>query len=258
MRDEGTVPPAAEEGEQGQISPRAENALFALALALTLALLTYRVADFPIYFFCDEATPVNLAADLIENGFRASDGVLFPPYFQNVDKYSLSLNVYVHVLPVALFGRSVVVARVTSALIALLGAAAAGLALRAGSGQPLVDSHRPRGDAGVLLHGRTAFETVMSTAFLAVFLWAYLHYRLGAPRFLLLALAAGAATFYAYANGQGIAVFLAVALLLADAPYHARTLRARPGLAASAALLALLLAAPYVRFPGPPPNWRST
>ncbi|HPW56775.1 MAG TPA: hypothetical protein PLP31_13670 [Thermoanaerobaculaceae bacterium] len=250
MRDEGTVPPAAEEGEQGQISPRAENALFALALALTLALLTYRVADFPIYFFCDEATPVNLAADLIENGFRASDGVLFPPYFQNVDKYSLSLNVYVHVLPVALFGRSVVVARVTSALIALLGAAAAGLALRAGFRSclwwtaPLVLAAMP----AFLLHGRTAFETVMSTAFLAVFLWAYLHYRLGAPRFLLLALAAGAATFYAYANGQGIAVFLAVALLLADAPYHARTLRARPGLAASAALLALLLAAPYVRF----------
>lgn len=253
MRGEGTVPAVTavtEEGERGRLSPRVENALFASALAVTLALLTYRIADFPIYFFCDEATPVNLAADLIENGFRDGDGVLLPPFFRNVDKYNLSLNVYLHVLPVALFGKSVVATRVTSALVALLGAAAAGLALRAGFRSrlwwtaPLVLAAMP----AFLLHGRTAFETVMSTAFLAVFLWAYLRYRLGAPRFLLAALAAGAATFYAYANGQGIAAFLAVALLAADAPYHLRTLRTRPRLSAAAALLALLLAAPYVRF----------
>jgi hypothetical protein len=180
---------------------------------------------FPIYFFSDEAIQQTLAEQLIRNHFRDSAGILLPTYLLNDDKWSNSLSVYAQVLGVALFGKSVLVARATSVIISMLGALAVTLTLKlifdnrfwwAGT---LVMAALP----AWFLHSRTAFETVMMVSFYACFICAYLLYRYRSPRYLAPALIFGAATFYSYTNGQGVMLVSGVLLLCSDLRYHRYT-----------------------------------
>jgi 4-amino-4-deoxy-L-arabinose transferase-like glycosyltransferase len=224
--------------------------LLAAALAVYLSVVLYRIADFPIYFFCDEAIHANLAESLVDNGFRAADGTLLPTYFRNDLRWNLSVSVYVHAVSVTLFGKSVIVTRATSAVMTVTAAIAVVLLLkrivraRLWWAAPLVLAATPVW----FLHARTAFETVMMASFYACFLTAYLYYRYISPRYLYLALIFAALSFYSYASGQGLVPLTALLLLLSDLRFHVQQLRERPRLMLGAFIVLLVLVLPYLRF----------
>jgi 4-amino-4-deoxy-L-arabinose transferase-like glycosyltransferase len=223
-----------------------ERSLFILALLVYLATRLVGLADFPVYFFTDEAVQTVLAADLVRDNFQNYDHDVLPTYFVNGSQYNLSTSVYAQVIPYLLLGKSVEVTRGISVLISLLAAAAIGLSLR--------DVFKIRAWwLGVLflstapawfLHSRTAFETAEMTSFYAVFLYFYLMYRHRSPKYLYPALAAGALVFYTYSPGQIIMLVTGALLLVSDARYHWQN--RRTGLVGLCLLVVCAL--PYVRF----------
>jgi len=224
--------------------------LLAAVLAVAGATRLVGIEDFPIYFFCDEAQQANLAHDLVANGLRDEDGNLLPAYFRNVRVFNLGLSVYVHALPVTLFGKTVLAVRATSVLVGLLGTAALMLALKwffalrlwwAGG---LVMATLP----AWFLHSRTAFETAMMVGFYATFVLAYLLYREASAWWAGAAIACGAATFYSYSNGQGVMFVTCLLLLVVDRRHHWRVLRTERRAAALALAVLVVVAAPYLRF----------
>jgi hypothetical protein len=223
-----------------------DRRLFLLSLAVYAVTRLVGIEDFPIYFFTDEAANSVLAAEFINNGLRDASGQLLPLYFSNTEKLSLSVSVYLQVLPYLLFGTSVFVTRATAALVGLSGAAAVGLILK--------DAFQMRQAwVGVMLlaitpawflHSRTAFETTVYVALFAWFLYFYLRYRRGHVRAVFPAVLFGALAFYAYNAGQAGVVLCAGLLLLVDARFHWENRRT----ALLGAALALVLILPYVRF----------
>lgn len=248
---EAKVPPATAPagGSASPATPRAEWILFAVALAVYLATRLAGITRYPIFFFCDEALQDNLASMLLKNHFRDQTGTFLPPFFLNDQRWAVSLSVYVHLIPVWLFGPSVACVRVTTALVSFAGVAAGGLALKEMRNRfwwavPLIAGATPL----FFVHARLGFETAMMASCYFGFLWAYFLYRTRGPRWIFAVLALGAATFYAYTAGQGVMLLIGVALLLSDLPYHFRMARRHKALFACALLFAALMAAPYVRY----------
>ncbi|HEU5088804.1 MAG TPA: antitoxin family protein, partial [Roseiflexaceae bacterium] len=105
-------------------------------LVLALVMLVYAITRFvglvayPIFFFCDEAIQTNLADYLLHHGLTDQNGVFLPPFFRNVDKWNLSLSVYMQAIGLMLFGKSVFVNRATSVVVSMLGVIAVALTLR--------------------------------------------------------------------------------------------------------------------------------
>lgn len=200
---------------------------------------------FPIYFFCDEAANAVRAEAFIRDGFRDQFGQFFPAYFQNGGFFNLSASVYAQILPRALFGPSVFATRATSVLFALSGMVAVGLIgkrilrLRFPFLAVLLLSITP----AWFLHTRTAFETVMASAFYAWFLYFYFRYRDGGSRSLFWCLLFGALAFYTYSPMQLVVVLTGVLLALSDLRFHWR----RRADVLRALLFLLLLAVPYAR-----------
>ena len=205
-----------------------EWALFAVGLMIYGFTRLWALDRFPIFFFADEATHAVLASELLSRGLRDGRGSFLPLYFEAAgNRWTPLLSVYVHILPVALFGKSIFTTRAVSAVVTLGGAAAAALILK------LVFKARYWW-TGVLfmmvapawfLHSRTGFETVMMASFYAAFLLFYLLYRTRSPNYLFGAIAFGAATFYTYSNGQMIMAATAVLLAVSDLRYHLRQWR---------------------------------
>jgi hypothetical protein len=229
---------------------QAETLLGAAAFAASLAVFGWTrfagIADFPIYFFSDEAINTLIAQGLMQRGWRDAGGNLLPPYFANGLYMSLSLSVYVQAAALALFGPSVEAVRATSAFFALLGAASLGLAMKLAFGQRwwwLVVLFLTATPAW-FLHSRTGFELVLMVSCYAGFLLFYLLYRARNPLFLLPAILLGAMTFYAYTNGQAVMVVTGVLLFFSDLRYHLRHWRV--GLAGIAVIA--LVALPFLRF----------
>ena len=243
---------AAPLGQRGILALlRYGDVLLLLLTTLAYALTRFiGLEDFPIYFFCDEAIQPVLAQELTRNGFRGSDGLLFPTYFLNADKWSLSLSVYIHLISVVLFGKSVFVTRATSVVVGILAPVAVALTLklvfkvRSWWIAPLVLAAIP----AWFIHSRTAFETAMMVAFYACFLCTYLLYRVHSPRYLVAAVVFGATTFYSYTNGQGVMFVSGILLLFSDFPYHIRQIRHNHHLVAAAVFFVVLLAVPFIRF----------
>jgi 4-amino-4-deoxy-L-arabinose transferase-like glycosyltransferase len=204
------------------------------------------LAQYPIYFFTDEAANTVLAAEFLDNGFRDQFGQLFPAYFQNGPSISLSTSVYAQMLPYLLFGKSIFVTRAVPAFIALTGALAVGLIFKH------IFKSRWWWTAILLLsltpawflHTRTAFEHTLWVSFFAWFLYFYLRYRTDQPRHLITAVIFAALSFYSYNGGQlGIAI-MGLLLFIVDWRYHLRQRRV-----VSIALgVAIVCALPYVRF----------
>lgn len=222
--------------------------LFAAALAVYAVTRLVALERFPIYFHADEAFGPLTATDLLRNGLHDAYGRLLPVYFEPAPNRWMPIGtVYAHLMSVALFGRSVVVTRATTAVVTLVGAAAVALALRDGFG-----ARRWWAGALVLgalpawfLHSRTGFEAAMMTALFAVFVWTYLRYRRdGGRAWSCAAVAAGAATFYAYSNGQTVMAVLGALLLVVDARHHWAQRRAL----VPAVALGIVLLVPFVRF----------
>jgi hypothetical protein len=221
--------------------------LFALAAGLYLLTRLVSLEQFPIYFFSDEAILVNSAQELLDNGLRTSSGTFLPTYMKNADRWNLGLPVYLHLASLALLGKSVFVARLTSVLVGLVGALAVSAALR----QVFQTRFWWSGVLALtvmpawFIHSRTAFDPVMMAAFYACFLTAYLLYRCRSPRYLYLVVLFAAMTAYSYPNGQPVVLLSVGLLLLSDLRFH---LRQPPRLLLGVGLLALVLLLPLLRF----------
>ncbi|HZU87235.1 MAG TPA: glycosyltransferase family 39 protein [Anaerolineaceae bacterium] len=219
-----------------------------LAVGVYLLVRLIGLASFPIYFFTDEAVQTVLAGDLVRDQFRAPDKEILPTYFNNVYQYNLSTSVYIQVIPVLLFPRSIETTRATAVLFTLIAAVAAGLILRNVFRSPypwlavLILSMTP----AWLLHSRTAFETALAVSFYAGFLYLYMMYRKGEVRYLYGAIVLAALSFYSYSPAQVVVAFTALLLFVTDFRYHWHPSRRR-ALAWGLGLV-LLLAVPYVRF----------
>ncbi len=223
-------------------------------LLLLLALVVYAmtrlaaIEKFPIYFFCDEAMHTVQFQALLDHDWKALEEPeeFLPAYFLNSRMFNLSLSVYVQGAASLLAGTSVATVRTTSALASLSAAWALALLLRR--------VFRVREAWSVVafltiipcwfLHSRTGFETVLMVSSYAWFLYFYLRGREGHPAWVLAAVAAGAATFYAYSPGQGVMLATGVLLLVSDGRHFLANRR----WFAAAVVLGLLLFAPYVRF----------
>jgi 4-amino-4-deoxy-L-arabinose transferase-like glycosyltransferase len=223
-----------------------DTALGLLALLTFAATRLIGLAEYPIYFFTDEAANSVLAAEFLANGFHDQFGQLFPTYFQNGPSLSLSTSVYAQLLPQVVFGQSVFVTRAVPAIITLTGALAVGLIFkhifksRWWWTSILLLALTP----AWFLHSRTAFEHPLWVSFFAWFLYFYLRYRTDQPRHLITAILFGALSFYSYNGGQlGLAV-LALLLIVVDWRYHRQHRR----MAVIGLTIATLCALPYLRF----------
>jgi 4-amino-4-deoxy-L-arabinose transferase-like glycosyltransferase len=225
---------------------RLNTTLFILALLLYLATRFTGLADFPIYFFGDEAVQTVSAAELVSHGWKSPDGQLLPTYFQNGTYFNLSTSVYAQVLPYLLFGKSVLVTRGTSVLITLLAALAVGLILR--------DAFKVRRwwlgtlllsiTPAWFLHSRTAFETAIFVSFYAAFVYFYFLYRLKDSKYVYHATVLAALAFYSYSPGQLVLATTAMFLFLSDIKYHWQN----RGILLRAIAVLVVLALPYLRF----------
>jgi 4-amino-4-deoxy-L-arabinose transferase-like glycosyltransferase len=233
---------------------RADIVVLTACIAVYGATRLVRLADYPAYFFCDEAANANMAENLLRHHFTAWDGVfpdgtLLPPYFDNDERVYPSITVYIHALSILLFGKSLFVVRATSAAVSALAALAIALALK------LVFKVRSWWTAPLLLtvtpiwflHSRTAFESTMMVSFYACFVCTYLLYRGVSPAWAPLTVLAGAGTFYAHPNGQGIMLVTGILLSVLDARYHLRAFRRHRRAALASAGLLVLAAVPYTR-----------
>lgn len=205
------------------------------------------IDKFPIYFFCDEAFHQIYAQALLDNGFRDSRGVLLPLYIEKASgRWVPQITLYLYMLPVLLWGKSVVLTRIVTAIFAVLGAWATALVLRRGfqlrywwTAIPIL---------GVmpvwLLHSRTAFETVLVVAFIPWFLYAYIRYRSGEKCWLLVSTFLGAIIAYSHFSGMIVICSLALLLFLSDLKFHLSGWRHL----VLALLLAMFLLIPFFRF----------
>jgi hypothetical protein len=226
--------------------PRTTLILLGIALGLYLVTRLIALTSYPIYFYSDEAVAVMRGVDFLSYGLKDFNGTLLPTFFLNDGKFSLGTTVYLQVIPLLLFGKSIFAARAVTVLVGLLGMFWFSLTLvkifkvpYAWAGAFLLVA-----TPSWFLFSRLALETPVYTALYAGFIYYYLLYRLRDPRYLYPALVIGALAFYAYFPGEVVMVVTGVFLLLLDAPYHWQqrktTLR---GL-----VLLLLLVIPLVRF----------
>lgn len=201
--------------------------LVTVLVILSLFLYTFsRFAGlnrFPAFFFSDEAMQTIFAEKLIDNNFLAANNKNIPVYVTvEGDRWSPMASIYIQAGSVLLFGKSVLQTRATSIFIGLLGVISIGLTLK------YIFNQRYWWVAILFLtllpawfsHSRTAFETVMATAFFAIFLLFYLLYRYRDPNFIFGAVIFGALTFYSYSNSQALMGLMAIGLAISDFTYH--------------------------------------
>jgi len=220
--------------------------LFAVSLAVYLLVQFIGLDIYPAHFSCDEAVSTVNASFLMRDSLHGDHGELLPAFMKNESQYSLSATIYFAILPYLLFGKSVLAARLITAVVALLGALWLALfvrdflRLREWWLSPLLLSLTP---AWFFL-ARTGLETAQMAAFYIGFWYYYACYRFKKPSFLFLALILGGLVFYTYTPGQIIIVVSGLILLAVDWRTHWRQRRT----AWKGALVLLALAAPPDRF----------
>lgn len=207
----------------------------------------FHIDRYPIYFFTDEAAHMNLAANFIRDGFENYFGEFMPTFF-TTEGWVNGTSVYLQVIPFLLFGKSVVVTRLVSAFISLLGAICAGLLVR----DTLKLKYYWAGIFAVLttpawfLHSRTAFEYVEVAAFYSMFLYFYSRYRDGQLKSFYWAILAAALAFYTHGLGQILVTVSGIVLLITDFSYHFHPDRRKT--ITNGAFLILLVLMPFVRY----------
>lgn len=239
------APQALKPTKSAGLSPRLAQALFILGLILYLFTRFYRLAQFPLTFFADEAIQTMSAFDLIHNGFRSPTAEFLPVYFQNGGQYNLSISVYLQVL-IAWLPRSVWLTRGLPALVSLVFPLCVGLSLKRHFKlktwflAPFLISALPCW----FLHSRTALETGLGTSLFTLYVYFYLVYRLQDRRYLPLCLLFGALAFYCYSPLQMVVVLSGILLLFSDLRFHF----ADRGTVLRGVFLLLVLAIPYFAF----------
>lgn len=244
---------AVRAGDDAPWLSRFSTILFILGLAVYLFTRLWQIDRFPINFFADEATFTLLAQDLLARGLRDGRGALLPVYFEvAANRWTPVLAVYSHLPAIAMFGKSIVATRATSALVTLLVPLAVSLALR------FVFRARYWWAATLIvsvvptwfLHSRTAFEWLTMASCYAGFILFYLLYRVRSPRFLYAAIFFGAAAFYNHASGQLVMAASVLLLGVSDLRYHLKNWRT----ILSGLLLAAFLAIPFLRLQAAQPD----
>ena len=207
----------------------------------------YQVAQFPIYFFCDEAFFGVKVEQLLLQGFHDNYGHLFPLFFEKAtSRWVPQITLYLYVIPVLLFGKSIEVIRITSALSTCLAPFALGLFLKRVSGSklwwlgPYILAVIPTW----ILHSRTAFETVQVVVAFSLFMLAYGLYRSCNPRYAYAAAFTAMLTAYSHLSGLIIIICLSLLLFVSDFRYHLQHWRCSVG----GLLFGALLALPYLQF----------
>lgn len=217
------------------------------AIVVYVLAVSIGIDRFPIYFFTDEAVHMNMIADFVGNGFKNYYGEFLPTFF-SVEGWVNGTSVYVQLLPYLIFGKSVIVTRLVSAFITLLGAAAVGLLLK----KVLRVKYYWVGILLLIttpawfLHSRTAFEYVEVGSFYAIFLYFYGRYRRGDLRSLYFAVFAGALCFYTHGLGEILMGVSGLALFVIDFRYHIHRRQRKTVLLGFG--LAIVLALPFVRY----------
>lgn len=243
----------ASRGDDAPWLSRFSTILFILSLAVYLFTRLWQIDRFPINFFADEATFTLLAQDLLTRGLRDGRGAFLPVYFEvAANRWTPVLAVYTHLPALAMFGKSIVATRATSALVTLLAPLALSLALR------FVFRARYWWAAALVmavvptwfLHSRTAFEWLTMASCYAGFILFYLLYRVRSPRFLYAAILFGAAAFYNHASGQLVMAAAVLLLGLSDFRYHLKNWRT----ILAGLLLAAFLAIPFLRLQAAQPD----
>lgn len=220
--------------------------LFLGAMLVYYIVRLIRLADYPIFFFTDEAVHTTLAADLVRDGFKGLGGEFLPTFFKSGATYNAGFPVYLQVLPVLFGVRSVFITRFISVTVTLLAAAGVGMIFSELNGKKrawlaiLVLSLIPTW----FYHTRTAFETVEAVSFYAFFLAGYVKYQQGNPRWLFLSIFSAALAFYSYSPARVVIAVTALLMLVSDLKYHWQMKQYlwQP------ALLGLVLVLPYIRF----------
>ena len=229
-----------------QYTKKPDWILFFLSIAIYLFTYLFRIEDFPIFFFTDEAIQTVLAADFLRDGLHDYNGTFLPTFFLNGARYALGLSVYLQLLPTLLLPRSIAVTRTVAALVSSTSIVALSLTLKH------VFKLRTWWIGALLLgltptwflHARTAFEYGLLVTSFAWSLYFYLRYRMGEVRFFYLSILFAGLGFYSYNPGQVIIPGLALLLIIVDGRYHwQQRSTVLKGLA-----LGLLLALPYLRF----------
>jgi len=236
-----------------------ETLLFSFLLLAAAVVLFFRLTEFPLYFFCDEAAQGAEVNALLDSG-KDRAGVTWPLFFRSHGGYQLSLSVYWLMPFQALLGESEFAVRASHVVASLLGVTAAALFVRRWfpanalwTAVPLVFYGAPFW----YLHSRTGFEVVISASAwlicLALFplLWRDAtdelpgrHRPVPATRvgcwvgFLV----AFAFCFYSYTPARGWAPLTLLALLLAWLPISYRQWRRTAALCA----LAGVIVAPFL------------
>jgi hypothetical protein len=221
--------------------------LLAGAVLVYALIISIGIEHFPIYFFTDEAIHMNMISDFIRDGYRNYDKEFLPTFFI-AEGWVNGTSVYVQWLPYLLFGKSIIVTRLVSAFITLLGALAMGLLLKQ------VFRIKYHWTAVFLLlttpawflHARTAFEYAEVASFFMIFLYFYGRYRDGHMPSLYFAIVAGSLAFYSHGLGQVLMGVTGLALAVVDFKYHIHPDRRRTVLFGFA--LALLLLLPFARY----------
>jgi len=231
---------------QARGSPRSGLLALFAAVGFALFVTAYRIADYPIYFFCDEAISANWAEHLLRHGGRGEGDVLLPTFFTNGHRKNVGSTVYLLVPLVAVFGKSVKATRALSAVLAAAASGLLGLACAKTLGSrwgwllPLFLVANPVW----FLHARTGFDVPVAAAFYGAYLAAALFFLAGQGSWLVPGLVCAALAFYAYAPAR----LVVPASLAALALVWLATGR-KPAVPWSKVLPACaLLAAPYLRF----------
>jgi len=224
-----------------------QGQLLIAAVIVYALIISIGIDSYPIYFFTDEAIHMNLASDFIRDGFRNYDGEFLPTFF-TLEGWVNGVSVYVQLLPYLIFGKSVIVTRLVSAFISLLGALCAGLLLK--------NVFKLRYSWAVIflllttpawfLHARTAFEYVEVASFYSMFIYFYSHYRQGDLQYLYAAIVAGALAFYTHGLGQFLMAVTGLGLFIVDFRYHSHPDRRKTVL--YGLLLGLILLLPFARY----------
>ncbi len=228
-------------------SLRLQGILLATAVIAYALIVSIGIGRYPIYFFTDEAIHMNLVSDFLRDDLTNYYGEFLPTFF-SVEGWVNGTSVYAQLLPLLLFGKSVVVTRLVSAFISLLGALSAALLLRdvlklkfywVGIFLVLVTP-------AWFLHARTAFEYVEVASFYSMFLYFYGRYREGHLRSLYWAIVAAALAFYTHGLGQILTGVTGLMLFLVDIRYHLHPDRRKTIL--NGLLLVAILLLPFVRY----------
>ncbi|MGC1377303.1 MAG: hypothetical protein WA821_13820 [Anaerolineales bacterium] len=210
-------------------------------------IISFAISKWPIYFFTDEAVHMNMIADFLRNGFQNYDGEFLPTFFIK-EGWVNGTSVYLQLLPYLMFGKSVVVTRLVSAIVTLLGAIAVGLLLK----KVLKVKYYWVGIFLLLttpawfLHARTAFEYAEVASFYCIFIYFYGRYRKGDMRALYFAIFGAALCFYTHGLGQILTGVTGVALFVVDFRYHIHPKRRKTVLLGLGLVIILLL--PFARY----------